>query len=125
MPTSPRIDLSGRRILVAEDEYTIAAEILDALELRGAEVVGPAPTVARALELVQAERLDGAVLDINLKGELAFSVADALVERNIRFVFTTGYDPGIVPERHRGVPRCEKPQDPAAVVQLLVQAMTG
>ncbi len=78
--------------------------------------MGPAPTIADALALVAAEPLDGALLDVNLRGEEAFSVADALVERRVPFVFATGYSAEAIPERHRAVPRCEKPVRAAALV---------
>lgn len=99
-----------RRILVVEDEYFIASDLARDLEAFGAEVVGPIATVDRALERVATEeRLDGAVLDINLNGEVVFPVADALRARNVPILFTTGYEQGAIPERYSGIERCEKP----------------
>jgi len=57
------------------------------------------------------DRLDGAVLDINLRGERAYPVADALSDRGVPFVFTTGYDTQVIPAPYARVPRCEKPVD--------------
>ncbi|MCK1282598.1 response regulator [Bradyrhizobium sp. 44] len=102
--------LLGRRLLVVEDEYMIAADLARALEDRGAEVIGPAGSVEDALNLVAAEqRIDGAVLDINLRGERSYPVADALRTRGVRFVFTTGYDAWAIPDAYAAVPRVEKP----------------
>src|SRR4051794_18564375 len=95
----PRPDaLRGRRLLVVEDEYLIAASLARELEGRGAEVVGPAGSVRDALALVEAEgdRLDGAVLDINLRDERVYPVADALVARGVPFIFLTGYDARVI-----------------------------
>lgn len=112
--------LASRRVLLVEDEYFIAAELHTALASRGAEVVGPAATVTDALALIaEAGHLDGAVLDINLRGELAYEVADALLTRDIPFVFTTGYDEAVIPPRFLDVVRCEKPANPVKVAEAL------
>src|SRR6516162_9942866 len=74
-------DLSGVRILVVEDTLLIADLIADHLQDAGCDVIGPASRVARALALAASEPLDGALLDINLHGELCFPVADVLVDR--------------------------------------------
>ena len=110
---------TGKRVLVAEDEYFIAKGIARHLKAIGAEVVGPVATIADALKLVEAEQLDGAVLDINLRGDLVFPVADALVARDVPIVFATGYGPGAIPERYAPIPRCEKPAEPQAFIQEL------
>jgi CheY-like chemotaxis protein len=109
-----------RRILVVEDKYFIAEELREALDRLGATMVGPAPTGEKALALLTAEPIDAAVLDINLRGEMSFAVADALEERGIPFVFATGYDRAAVPERYRNVPHWAKPFDPE---QLVVTAL--
>lgn len=104
------------RILVVEDEYFIAEELREALHRLGAEVVGPVPTGEAALALLKSEPIDAAVLDINLRGEMSFAVADALEERRIPFVFATGYDRVVVPERHREVSLWSKPFDAERLV---------
>lgn len=115
-------ELEGKRLLVVEDEYLIASELAWTLEDAGAEVVGPAGTVEDALSLVEREgdRLDGALLDVNLRGERVFPVAEALATRKVPFVLTTGYDETTIPPAYAGVPRCEKPVDRAQVMRLLV-----
>jgi len=65
------------------------------------------------------ERLDGAVLDLNLRGEMGFQVADILAERMVPFVFATGYDRAVIPERFAGIARCEKPISVEKVVRAL------
>jgi DNA-binding response OmpR family regulator len=118
----PKLDgktLDGKRILVVEDDYLVALDIQEFLEESGAFVIGPAPTLKRALELVEQEngRIDAAVLDINLRGERSFPVADRLSERGVAFVFTTGYQD--VPEPYARLPRCEKPVDKSRLLQLI------
>src|SRR3712207_5930164 len=104
--------LSGRRILVVEDEYMMADDLRRDLEKVGVEVVGPVPSVADALKLLaQAGTLDGAILDVNLRGEKAFPVADALREQNMPFVLATGYEQWALPDAYKDAPRCDKPVD--------------
>jgi len=95
-----KASFKGLRLLVVEDDYFIAVELAHSLERLGADIVGPAGSVADALELLGAHagKLDGAVLDIHLGEELVFPVADALMARGLPFVFLTGYDPLAIPE---------------------------
>jgi len=111
----------GRRVLVVEDEYLIAADLVSSLQDLGVDVVGPAGSVAEALALVarDGDRLDGAVLDINLRDERVYPVASALVEYGVPFIFTTGYDALAIPEPFATVPRCEKPVDKTQLVRWL------
>ena len=103
-------ELSGRRILVVEDEYLIADDICAVLNEAGAEVLGPAATTDAAAALIASgERIDGALLDINLRGTMIFDIADSLAQRGIPFVFATGYDRWAIPERFDKAPRMEKP----------------
>lgn len=112
--------LEGRRLLVVEDEYFLAENMVSGLTERGAEVVGPVGDIDDALDLIEdSERLDGAVLDLNLRGEMAFPVADALLERGIPFVFATGYDSASIPPRYKGVLRCEKPVNVPKIARAL------
>ncbi|HUD95317.1 response regulator [Sphingobium sp.] len=102
--------LAGLHILVVEDEYLIADEIRDMLDAAGAKVLGPVPTVEAALaRIVEAPRIDAAILDINLRGTMVFDVADALNARAVPFLFATGYDRSAIPDRFNEIPRAEKP----------------
>ena len=107
-----RVEWRGRRILVVEDDTMLADDLRRDLGKQGAEVVGPVPTVADALELVAREGpLDAAVLDVNLRGERVFPVVDALRARGVPLAFTTGYEQWALPDAYADVPRCEKPID--------------
>jgi DNA-binding response OmpR family regulator len=107
------------RVLVVEDEALVAMDLEWALLRAGFAVVGPAATVAAGTVLAAAEPLRAAVLDINIAGELAFPVADALAGRGIPFLFVTGYGPEILPARFRGRPLLRKPCSPRAVLTAL------
>lgn len=98
------------RILVVEDEYMLADELQRELEDAGAIVLGPVGAVEDAIDLIASEReIDGAVLDVNLGGDLVYPAAEMLMERSVAFVFTTGYDASTIPARFEHVVRCEKP----------------
>ena len=81
----------GPRVLVVEDEAMVAMMLEDMLLDLGCEIVGPAASLSGGLALVRAGGFDAAVLDVNLAGEKAFPIADALAERGIPFVYATGY----------------------------------
>ena len=102
--------LHGRRILVVEDEYLLADEIARALQDRGAEIIGPAPSIARAKLLIEGHPgIDSALLDVNIGNEKIWPVVDILLARDVLVVLTTGYDEGAIPPLYAGLPRCEKP----------------
>ena len=112
--------LSGRRVLLVEDDYFIAHAMRSQFEEHGARVIGPVPTVGRALDLIAATpEIDAAVLDMNLQEEWVFPVADALRARGVPFVFATGYDRGVIPLRFGDVGHYEKPVDVAEIATAL------
>lgn len=83
--------LKGKRILVVEDEALIAVMVEDMLTELGSIVVGPAATIEQALALARTEAIDGAVLDVNVRGERIDPVAEALAGRGVPMLFATGY----------------------------------
>lgn len=102
--------MTGLRILVVEDNFLAAEVVRDTLESYGCQVVGPVGHLDDGLRLACAERLDGAVLDINLNGDRCFPIARALLERGVPFMFLTGYDDAaIIPLELRPTPRLGKP----------------
>jgi len=106
------LDLSGLRILVVEDTTLIADSICDELQSHGCEIVGPIGRLEHALSAAREQELNGALLDINLAGEQCFPVADILQERDVPFVFITGYDTqSAIPPRFHAVERLTKPFD--------------
>lgn len=118
--------LRGSRLLIVEDEFLIAADLADVLRDEGAEILGMAGSVEEAQAVIEAEgdRLDGAVLDVNLGRDRVYPVADALMARKVPFVFATGYDVAVIPEAYAEVPRFEKPVRAAAVVRFLAEQIS-
>jgi CheY-like chemotaxis protein len=109
-------------ILVVEDEYMLADELRAALVEAGAIVLGPAGTLESALAVIKAApRIDVAVIDANLGGVLAYPAVDLLVERGVPFLFATGYDEAVIPDRFAHVLRYEKPIDLCSVAHAVRQ----
>lgn len=83
--------LAGRRILVVEDEYLIASEVKRWLQAAGSKVLGPVPSVDQALDLIEDDRPDATVLEVNLgDGGTVYPVADKLGALGVPYVFATG-----------------------------------
>jgi two-component sensor histidine kinase/DNA-binding response OmpR family regulator len=119
---APEIDgpaLEGRRILVAEDEVLVGMMVHDMLVDFGFQVVGPIPNLESAFVAAKTADLDGAVLDVNLGGELIYPAATVLAARGIPFVFVTGYDGDSIDERFAHVPLLRKPIEPQLLQRLL------
>lgn len=95
------------RVLLVEDEILIAMTITDCLESLGHEVVGPAVTMAEAIDLLG--QVDVALLDRRITDGLTDTLALALRGAGVPFAWMTGYEPGHF-ETH-GAPVLAKPFD--------------
>src|ERR1700760_4026931 len=84
-------DLEGRRILVVEDSPVVGPFTADMLAELGCKVVGPAPNMASARQLVEAGGFDAALMDVHIRGERVFPLCEKLESRGVPFVFTSGY----------------------------------
>lgn len=82
--------LKDKKIILVEDEAMIAMEIEFELEDCGANIIGPIHQLCEALCKVPDIQADGAILDVNLNGEMVFPVADILIKADLPFVFHTG-----------------------------------
>lgn len=116
--------LAGKAILVAEDEYFLAADLKRALVAEGATVLGPVGELSAALALVDNSAVDAAIIDVNLAGALSYPLADRLAANDVPYVFLTGYDGWALPEAYRSVPRLSKPCFIDKVVATLGKLMT-
>ncbi|QDA36688.1 response regulator (plasmid) [Paracoccus liaowanqingii] len=116
--TAPQ--LSGRHILLVEDDYFAADDLATSFGSAGAQVVGPAASIDHALGLIaRTQRLDGAVVDINLGGTMSYDVVDRLRARGVPVVFASGYDRTTIAAPYRDIPLCEKPVDLKRCAKLL------
>ena len=101
--------LNGLSILVVEDEPIFATETAIAIVGAGGSVVGPAFSLDEAFARAGDAALDGALLDLNLRNEKVFALADALADRGVPIVFVTGEIWPVIPERHSGWHVVNKP----------------
>jgi CheY-like chemotaxis protein len=108
-PAPAKADLKGRRILVVEDSPVVGPFTADLLGELGCEVVGPAPNMAAARELVEAGEFDAALIDIHIRGERVFPLCEMLEAQGVPFVFTSGYADRNMPEKWEDRPRVQKP----------------
>lgn len=116
----PHGALQGWRILVVEDDWFEAEDLHRELEREGAEVLGPVPGVARALDvLVGSLRPTAALLDVRLGGEVVYPVADLLRSLAVPFAFVTACLHRDLPPAYAAVPFCPKP----VALRQLVRAM--
>jgi CheY-like chemotaxis protein len=116
--------LSGRRVLVVEDEMMILMTIEEMLADLGCESVTTAATVDQALALIDAQVFDAAMLDMNLNGNKSHSVADALAARGVPFVFSTGYSGHHMRDGDRARPVLKKPFLYEELVQILTRLLS-
>ncbi|WP_428662214.1 response regulator [Reyranella sp.] len=113
-----------RCVLIVEDDDLLGIAIGLCVEDAGYEVAGLARSVEAALETLDRETVDAALLDINLQGELVFPVANALAERGVPFVFVTAHPPRDIPEKHRHRPVVPKPYYDAAICAALESVLS-
>ncbi|WAJ29440.1 response regulator [Antarcticirhabdus aurantiaca] len=114
------MNLSGKRILIVEDDYFIAFDMACEFQDLGAVVLGPVPSMAQALALLAADdAVDGATLDINLPDGAVFPSAEELQRLGVPFVFSTSYEEQLIPAAFRHVPYHQKPQEAAWLARSL------
>ena len=101
--------MSGRQILVVEDDMLIRLTLEDMLAELGCESVSTAGTVEQAMCLIDMHKFDAATLDVNLGDMSGYSVADALAARGVPFVFSTGYGAHFLRDGYQERPILKKP----------------
>jgi DNA-binding response OmpR family regulator len=119
------VPLRGQRILIAEDNALLAISMHDILTRAGAEVVGPAGTVAEAEQLAGSEHITAAVLDIKLHSSEIWSAARILAERGIPILFCSGhFDQNTLPPEWASHPILVKPARPSRIVDRVAQLVS-
>jgi CheY-like chemotaxis protein len=111
--------LQGVRILIVEDEFLLAMDIESAIREAGGEVVGPIVSLEEAVATAEREELNAAVLDLNLRGEMSYPVAEVLDSRHIPFIFATGYSQSRLSDAFQCRPCLRKPFTWAALTAAL------
>jgi len=96
-------------VLVIEDSPVVGPFVADALTELGYEVVGPAPNMAAARELIEEQEFDAALIDVFIRGERVFPLCDLLERKGVPFILTSGYADWQIPEQWEDRPRLNKP----------------
>ena len=110
--------MTAPRLLVVEDDFLLSFEMETILGDAGYEVIGPAATVAKALDLIDGNRLDAAFVDCNLNGEHATAVALTLTGKGIPFAIVTGYERERLPAAFGNGLFVSKPFDPRLLLEI-------
>jgi len=111
------------KLLVVEDDVLIRMLLADMLGEIGYTVAAEAASIDEALEATRNSDFDLALLDVDLKGRSVSAVADALVVRDIGFIFVTGSDHGLFAYRDR--PTLRKPFQIDALKRCCTSALSS
>lgn len=118
-----RPDNNAARILVAEDEFLVAALLAGDLGSRGWTVLGPYRDIETTAEAIRREAFDFAVLDVNLQGKYIYPVADELIAAKKPFLLLSGYRPEDLPPRFAAVAQVGKPYDQKTLIRAVEQGL--
>lgn len=116
--------LSGRRVLVVEDETLILMMIEDMLSDLGCESIATAATIDKALAIIDGQNFDAAMLDRNMSGHASHLVAEALVARGVPFIYCTGNNSGTSGDAYPERPILKKPFQHKQLVEILTRLLS-
>jgi CheY-like chemotaxis protein len=118
--------LNNISILVVEDEPFVALDIAMEIEDAGGNVIGPAPSVAAAIELLKKEEVHGAILDVHLPDGDVGPVVTQLSRLYVPFLFHCGG--GLTPALEAEYPNVEiylKPTPAFCLVKALASRLAA
>jgi CheY-like chemotaxis protein len=101
--------LSGRKILIVEDDVVVAEEMRYTVTGAGGMPLGPVPSVEMALYLIAQQRPDAALLDIHLSGASVEPIAHQLHAMYVPYVVVSGFSRKAIPRTLRDAPFVAKP----------------
>jgi CheY-like chemotaxis protein len=117
------VPLTGKRVLVVEDEALISMLAEEMLAELGCIVHAVAPSIPKALAHAEAGGFDVAILDVNVGRERVFPVAEVLASKGIPFAFASGYGGEEIIEAHRTRPLIGKPYSTDQLQRALTAAL--
>jgi two-component sensor histidine kinase/CheY-like chemotaxis protein len=112
-------EVGSSRLLLVEDELVVGMFMQELLETIGYRPTDPVGRLSDAMEMATKEQFDGAVLDMNLNGEIVYPLADLLTRQRVPFLFVTGYAQRSVDPRFAAVPLLQKPVLPEELADAL------
>jgi CheY-like chemotaxis protein len=112
-------------VLIVEDNFIIAMDVEELVSELGADTVHVASNCDDALDLIERVPVTGAILDFKVEDGTSVRVADALAQKNIRFIFATGYsDVSLFPDRYQAHPMLKKPYSRHDIVAMFQSDIT-
>lgn len=111
--------LAGKCVLVVDDDFVLAINLVEFLEQEGCRVVRRVASVEGAVTCILEDRPDLAILDIDLGDETSKEIADELVAAGVPFVFLSAHERDAVPEEHVSREFMRKPWTPEAMRERL------
>jgi DNA-binding response OmpR family regulator len=108
-------------VLVVEDNYTMGVQTASIVEEAGYSVAGPEGSVDAARKVLGRQKIDLALLDVNLGGEMVFPIADMLNAMRIPHIFVTSCSVSAIPARYRHSPIVRKPFSPGRLIAQMHQ----
>lgn len=115
--------LAGLRVMVVEDEFLVSMMIETVLMDEACDIIGPYDTITDALRIVEKVKTDFAFLDVNVRDEKIYPVAEILAERGIPFVLLTGYGENAIPDDRPAWHVCAKPFTPHELISAMKAAI--
>lgn len=115
--------VAGLRVLVVEDASPVGMLAEGLLHQLGCNMIGLVSNVHKALEMAEREKIDLALLDVDLGGEPVYPVAEALQARGVPFVFMSGY--GRLEQPWNNRPIIQKPFELAQLKSAIEIALGG
>ncbi|MBS0526839.1 MAG: response regulator [Proteobacteria bacterium] len=116
--------LSGKSVLIVEDNFLLAEDLRSSVEQAGAKIIGPIGDVSQALAAAQERKIDVALLDVGLKGQSSIAVARALAYRLIPFIIITGYVRDALPPELENALYLAKPVMTDSVLNVISALLT-
>lgn len=112
--------LSGRSVLIVEDQLIVAMDLAAAFQDAGAVVLSAA-NLSDAMRMADHEDISAAVVDFGLGHDTAAALIDRLTQRDIVFVLHSGYARNAKADN-----RCiviPKPADPQTIIDAITRAL--
>jgi CheY-like chemotaxis protein len=120
----PDLRTAAPRLLVVEDEMTVAMLIEDMANELSYEISAVVPRLEDAMRLADSDDFDIAMLDVHLNGKTVFPFAEVLDRRGVPYLFATAYGGRGIPEKFRDHLVLEKPFGPLELGRALMR-LTG
>lgn len=95
--------LKDVNVLVVEDNWQVAKALECALKQLEMQVSGPASTTSDAKRLVAAQMPTVAIVDVNLKREMACDLIVELHEKGVHVIVISGYAIPPIPKKKAAV----------------------